>query len=105
MQTNKGTAGPARTIDNYLRPGVKAVGMSAYAEKKVSDGHEVATTSPVTMPETIGAWSSKVGLPVSVITGWAVDHGLPQRPRDAGQPGRSGPRPRRPTSNRRASRT
>ena len=73
LLTNKGTAGPARTIDSYLRPGVEAVGMSAYAEKKVSDGHEVAAASPVTMPRTIGAWSRKVDLPVSVITGWAVD--------------------------------
>ena len=71
--SNKGTAGPARTIDNYLRPGVEAVGMSAFAEKAVSGGHEVATISPVTMPRTIGAWSRKVDLPVSVITGWAVD--------------------------------
>ena len=72
VQTNKGTAGPARQIGNYLRPGVKAVGMSAYAEKKVSNGHEVASTSPTVMPATIHAWSTKVGLPVSVITGWAV---------------------------------
>ena len=70
--TNKGKAGPARLIDNYLRPGVKAVGLSAYAEKKVSNGHEVASTSPTVMPATIGAWSRKTGLPVSVITGWAV---------------------------------
>ena len=86
--SNKGTAGPARTIDNYLRPGVEAVGMSAFAEKAVSGGHEVATISPVTMPRTIGAWSRKVDLPVSVITGWAVDQAYLSDPVDAGQPGR-----------------
>ena len=73
LLTIKGTDRQARTVDNYLRPGVQAMGMSAFAHTKVSGGHQVASTSPVKMPEAIGAWSRQNGLPVSVITGWAVD--------------------------------
>lgn len=69
---NKGGQGPARTVANFLRPGVQHVGWSAYAEKKVSNGHEIAGTDPAKAAATIKAWADKTGLGFSVITGWSV---------------------------------
>ena len=72
---NKGTAGPARTVNNYLRPGVEAVGSVGL---RGEGGEQTATRWPHHLSghdaaDGIGAWSRKVDLPVSVITGWAVD--------------------------------
>ncbi len=72
----KGNFGPkgARRVDNFLRPGVRHVGWSCYAEKKVKNGHEVASIDPVKMPQTIGAFMRKRNLPWSAAaTGWALD--------------------------------
>lgn len=78
QQTNKGSFGAngERKVANYIRPGLKQIGWSAYAEKKLdSTGqHEVAGTSTTTMPNTIKAWhAANPGYGFSIITGWAVD--------------------------------
>ena len=76
QQSNHGTSDRSRQLSNYLRPGVQQVGFSAYAEKKMKNGHEVAGTDPVQMPASLRTWSNKTGLPFSVITGWAVGTNL-----------------------------
>jgi hypothetical protein len=76
QQWNKGLLGPnnSRNLPGYIRPGLEYIGWSNYAEKKVSNGHEVATISPVKMPQIIAAYHA-AHLPLvkwSSITGWAV---------------------------------
>lgn len=63
----------ARYVHNYIRPGLKHIGWSNYAEKKVSGGHEVATASPTGMPIKIHDYMATLpGVTWSSITGWPI---------------------------------
>jgi hypothetical protein len=64
---NKGGVTAARNPLSYIRPRTQHVGMSVYAMKKVSNGHEVAGTKPTVLAPAIGTFMKEKanGLPWS----------------------------------------